>query len=208
MFQFLGIFKYMSHNELTGSPHTVHIPVMGTGFTIDTPLKAARYGISSVVSLVDDLLIEQMRKFHSEKAGEPYEEIASQDPDARARRITTYLNLMDLLIHKQVQALQSSPFEPGSEITRYYELLPESDLKRTYQRMLAAVDVQEKSRLQESLRVRALPALMEMARWKAPAHAIPAFMLVGRIAGLGEQQLEDAWSRGDRESVIAAASKK
>ena len=35
--------------------HTFHIPVMGTGFTIDTPLKVARYGIASVVSLVDDL---------------------------------------------------------------------------------------------------------------------------------------------------------
>ena len=35
---------------------------MGTGFTIDTPLNVAKYGISSVVSLVDDLLIEKMRK--------------------------------------------------------------------------------------------------------------------------------------------------
>jgi len=31
-------------------PHSFHIPVMGTGFTIDTPLKVARYGISSVIS--------------------------------------------------------------------------------------------------------------------------------------------------------------
>ena len=41
-------------------PHSFHIPVMGTGFTIDTPLKVARYGISSVISLVDDVLIEQV----------------------------------------------------------------------------------------------------------------------------------------------------
>ncbi len=34
---------------------------MGTGFTIDTPIKVAKYGISSVISLVDDVLIEQMR---------------------------------------------------------------------------------------------------------------------------------------------------
>ena len=49
------------------SVHTFHIPVMGTGFTIDTPLHVARYGISSVVSLVDDMMIEQMRKYHSMK---------------------------------------------------------------------------------------------------------------------------------------------
>ena len=54
------------------TPHTFHIPVMGTGFMIDAPLRVAKYGISSVLSLVDDVLIEQMRKFHSEKAGEPY----------------------------------------------------------------------------------------------------------------------------------------
>ena len=27
--------------------HTFHIPVMGTGYTIDTPLKVAHFGISS-----------------------------------------------------------------------------------------------------------------------------------------------------------------
>ncbi len=40
--------------------HTFSIPVMGTGFSIDTPLRVAQYGISSVISLVDDVLIEQM----------------------------------------------------------------------------------------------------------------------------------------------------
>ena len=44
------------HHPLTHPVHRFHIPVMGTGFTIDTPLKVARYGISSVVSLVDDVL--------------------------------------------------------------------------------------------------------------------------------------------------------
>jgi hypothetical protein len=42
--------------------HTFHIPVMGLAFSIDTPVKVARFGISSVVSIVDDVLIEQMRK--------------------------------------------------------------------------------------------------------------------------------------------------
>jgi hypothetical protein len=30
--------------------HAFHIPVLGLGFSIDTPLKVARYGISSVIS--------------------------------------------------------------------------------------------------------------------------------------------------------------
>jgi hypothetical protein len=75
---------------------------MGTGFTIDTPLRIAKYGISSVISLVDDALIEQIRKYHCEKAGEPYEEIPSSNNDARALRITAYLNLIDRLVKPQV----------------------------------------------------------------------------------------------------------
>jgi hypothetical protein len=54
-------------------------------------------------------------------------------------------------------------------------------------------------------RNRALPALVEMSRWKTLEHALPAFVLTGRIAGMSEQQIQDAWTRGDRESVIAAA---
>ncbi len=40
------------------------------------------------------------------------------------------------------------------------------------------------------LRERALESLQEMARWKTPAHAWPAFVLVGRIKGLTEEQIE------------------
>mgnify|MGYP001580118501 CR=1 FL=1 len=119
------------------SPHTFHIPVMGTGFTIDTPLKVARYGISSVVSLVDDTLIEQMRKFHCEKSGEPYEEISAHQEDVRARRITAYLNLLDRLVNNQVTAMRAAPFQKGSDICRYFELLPDCAEKAAYLDMLA-----------------------------------------------------------------------
>jgi hypothetical protein len=125
---------------MSSQPHTFHIPVMGTGFTIDTPLRVARYGISSVVSLVDDILIEQMRKFHSQRWGLPFSPIAAAEEDSRARRITAYLDLMGELLARQVEQLQASPFEPGSEITRYYDLLPESELKQDYRDMLSAGD--------------------------------------------------------------------
>ncbi len=130
---------------------------MGTGFTIDTPLRIAKYGISSVISLVDDTLVEQMRKFHCEKAGQPYKEITDGNDDARALRITAYLNLMDRLIKPQVEALQAAPFEPGSQITRYFELLPASPLKQAYLDMLENTDPKEKEQLQAALRTQAVP---------------------------------------------------
>lgn len=144
------------------TPHTFHIPVMGTGFTIDTPLKVAKYGISSAISLVDDVLIEQMRKLHCERCGEPYVAINSHDEDARARRITAYLNLLDRLIHKQVAALQASPFQSGSEITRYYEMLPKTPQKQLYQDMLATKDLKRKIELQNTLRQFAVPGSIDV----------------------------------------------
>jgi len=144
------------------SAHTFHIPVMGTGFMIDGPLRVAKYGISSALSLVDDVLIEQMRKFHCEREGEPYEEITSEEEDARARRITAYLNLLDRLVGRQVELLRASPFEAGSEITRYYDMLPESPLLQAYREMLATDDPQQRGRQQEWLRRRAVPGSIDV----------------------------------------------
>lgn len=56
-----------------------------------------------------------------------------------------------------------------------------------------------------SLRKRALPSLVEMARWKSQGHAMAAYMMLGRLAGLSEKEIEDAWHSGSRETVIARA---
>ncbi len=54
----------------------------------------------------------------------------------------------------------------------------------------------------DHLRERALPSLAEMARWKHLAHALPAFILVGRVGGLSENEIETAWSGNGREDLI------
>jgi len=143
------------------SAHTFHVPILGIGFTIDTPLKVGRYGISSVISLVDDDFIEQMRKHYCETDGLPYEEISQKDDDARARRITAYLNLLGLLLDRQVKTLQSSPFEEGTEITRYYEFLPDSPLKNKYLEMLDTKDPVAKEKIQSELRHQAVPGSID-----------------------------------------------
>src|SRR5688500_16469724 len=106
--------------------HSFHIPVMGLAFTIDSPLKIARYGISSVVSLIDDVLIEDMRAYYSSVNGLPYTPIKKDEYDARAKRITAYLNLLDFVVKNQFEKLQNSSFtEKDSEIIKYLELLPD-----------------------------------------------------------------------------------
>ena len=54
------------------SPHKFHIPVMGLAFTIDSPVKVAQYGISSVISIMEDRLIEMMRNHYYSFINEPY----------------------------------------------------------------------------------------------------------------------------------------
>jgi hypothetical protein len=52
------------------------------------------------------------------------------------------------------------------------------------------------------IRARALDSVVEMARWHDLQHALPGFILAGRIAGLTDKQIETAWVNGDREAVI------
>ena len=122
----------------------------------------ARYGISSTISLVDDTFIEQMRRFHCEQAGEPYKEISRDQDDHRARRITAYLNLIDRLVEKGTDELRASTFEPGSEITRYFELLPDCPLKSSYVQMLGTSDPGEMAHKQEALRRQVLPGSIDV----------------------------------------------
>ncbi len=60
----------------------------------------------------------------------------------------------------------------------------------------------------EQIKERALPAVIEMARWRHLAHALPAYILLGRIAGVPEKDIQDAWSRGERDQLVAELAKK
>lgn len=71
------------------SVHTFNIPVMGLAYTIDSPIRVAHLGISSVISIMDDELIEKMNAFYSRKFNWPYQEINSKTHDGRALRITS-----------------------------------------------------------------------------------------------------------------------
>lgn len=142
--------------------HFFHIPVMGTSFTVDTPIKVAHYGISSVISIIDHRLTEDMRKYHCDQAGRPYEEIPERSEDSRAQRITAYLNLVNDLVRENFRKVRSSFFETGSEIVKYFEMLPDfSSLKREYNHMLEHGKA-EMGALQERLRERMRPGSIDV----------------------------------------------
>ncbi|MBN1650022.1 MAG: hypothetical protein JW857_01765 [Bacteroidales bacterium] len=118
--------------------HTFHIPVMGIGFTIDTPLRVSQFGIDSVISLVDDILLEKLRKMYCQNFDIPYEEISEKTKDFRAKRITSYLNLMQKLAEKKFEELKNASAEKAQEIKTYFNLLPDSStIKQEFQRLTA-----------------------------------------------------------------------
>jgi hypothetical protein len=134
-------------------PHKFHIPVLGLCYTIDTALMVAKYGISSVLSIVEDELIEDIRSYHTLRNGIVFEPIPKTDPDFRAKRITAYLNLLQDLVNTQVKELKELPFETGSDIEKYFDLLPATCLqKKNYTNMVAIEEGDEKQQLQQQLK--------------------------------------------------------
>lgn len=137
------------------SGHTFHIPVMGLAYTVDSPVKVARFGISSVISIIEDRLLEMMRAHYYPEVGEPCVPITNREPDYRAKRVTDYLNLVQTLVHKQVEKLKEEAFEAGNDITRYFEMLPDdSILKNMYLDMIHCPNQMEKAARQSELRSR------------------------------------------------------
>lgn len=110
---------------------------MGLAFTIDTPVKVAPYGISSVISIVDDGLIEKMREYYCVKTGIPYAYISDKNKDYRAERITSYLNLIQDIVREKFEEVKNSILEKGEEVHKLIEMLPDySDVKRKFSELL------------------------------------------------------------------------
>lgn len=144
------------------TPHHFHIPVMGTGFTVDTPIRVARYGISSVISIADDHLLEQMREYYSRVYSRPYQPIGPREPEARVRRIQAYLDLVHDVVAQQVEELRSAPFEPDSDITRYFEMLPPGELRSAYLGMRSEVRPEAREEAEAELRRRVVPGSIDV----------------------------------------------
>lgn len=108
--------------------HSFHIPVMGIGFTIDTPLKVSQYGIDSVISLVDDILLEKLRKMYCDKHGISYFEITEQTEDYRAIRITSYLDLIHDLALIKFENFKNETIKTVKGIKQYFDLLPDTSI--------------------------------------------------------------------------------
>ncbi|UQD54963.1 hypothetical protein [Flavobacterium sp. K5-23] len=122
---------------LTKPLHTFHIPVMGLAYTIDSPIRVAKYGISSVISIIDDDLIEKMNAFYSEKFDIPYQEITQKIHDYRAERVTSYLNLVDKIVKDKFENFKNELAESKQALENYIAMLPnKSEIKQGLQNLM------------------------------------------------------------------------
>jgi hypothetical protein len=124
---------------------------------------------------------------------------AMQDPDESVRA-----NAMRAL--GALAALATRDPEAGFRVepTWFVEMLHSivwSDRYRASQALVSLTANRPENTL-SLLRERATDSLLEMARWRTPAHAEPSFILMGRMAGLTEEQIQAAWPNG-RETVLA-----
>jgi len=143
--------------------HTFHIPVMGLAFTIDSPIKVAQYGISSVISIIEDTLMEKMRGFYYGQRNEVYKPIPKTEEDYRVKRITDYLNLVNKIVQEKFEKLKNSTFETGSDLVLYFEMLPNTSvLKQAYLKMLETRDGKTKESLQNFLRGEIMPGSIDV----------------------------------------------
>ena len=150
---YLDSFPKLNNSMYPIQQHKFHIPVMGLAYTIDSPVKVARYGISSVISIVEDNLIEMMRGYYYPIAKKEFFPIPTSEKDYRAKRITDYLNLVNTLVHDQVEKLKKTAFETGSEIVKYFTMLPDDNtIKKIYRQMTQVTDCAEVEKMQTFLR--------------------------------------------------------
>lgn len=127
---------------------------------------------------------------------------ALQDPDdaVRANALRS-LNAFAVLARLQPQlGIRVPP-------TWFVEMLNSivlSDRTRAANALVTLTD-QDAAVALDEIRDRALDSVVEMAQWKNLRYALPGFILVGRLAGMNEQEIQKAWTGGDRQAAIAVA---
>ena len=129
---------------------------------------------------------------------------ALQDQDDMVRE-NAMRSLQAVTVGARLHPEQQIHIEP----TWFVELMNSVVWSDRHNAALALVNMTDKGAPETLalLRERALGSVLEMARWHNLPDALPAFILAGRLAGLDEKKIQDAWISGQRELVLHEASR-
>ena len=129
-------------------------------------------------------------------------EYALQDPDDAVRsNALRALNAIAVLARLQPQL---GIHVPPTWIVEMLNSIVLSDRTRSADVLVTLTD-QDAAATLDQIRDRALDGVVEMAQWKVLRYALPPFILVGRLAGMNEQEIQKAWTSGDRQAPIGLA---
>ena len=118
--------------------HKIHIPVMGICYTADTPIRVAYLGITSVISLVDDGLLEEYRLAYAERLGLDL----GSPQTTRIGRIRSYLDFVADEVERKFTRLCAERFDGGSDKDLYFLMLPQdSCLRVEYDRVMSKTGI-------------------------------------------------------------------
>jgi len=130
---------------------------------------------------------------------------ATRDPAGGVRNdATRALAVMAISNQQTTRRPIMIPLRPFIEMLNSVEW---TDRNKSTWALSGLTDKRDPAVLSE-LRQKALPSLIEMARWKSSGHAYAPFFVLGRIAGFPEDEITAAWERGDRATFIEAAVKR
>jgi len=127
---------------------------------------------------------------------------AMQDPDETVRAYAAHaLSAIATLAQKQPALGIRIPAKPFVDLLNSAVL---SDREESIKTLLVLTSKKSAATL-DLIRAHSLPDLAEMARWKNARYALPAFQLLGRIAGLADSDVRASWDNGDHDAVIQKA---
>jgi hypothetical protein len=160
--------------------------------------------------------------------------VVEQSSDARHRAIAAAALGYSNASKAQVSALAAASFDPNEsvrnnavralavllgarpELARGIDVRPFVSLltsntwtdRNKGSMLFVAMTRPRDERLLQMLRADAFGALAEMARWRSRGHAAGARILLGRLAGIEEQHLQQLVDEGRADEILAAATRR
>lgn len=127
---------------------------------------------------------------------------AVKDPDQPVR--SAAIRSLRALQVKAKLDLESEIRIPSTWFIEMLNSLSFSDRDQAVRMLVELTDTRQ-DRVLIQLRERAMHSLIDMAAFNRLDHALPAYLVLGRIMGVSEQELQGKWASGERESVIQLA---
>jgi hypothetical protein len=151
-------------------------------------------------------LAAQVLGYVSDKAsavGDLSSAMRDPDPDVR-NNATRALWLIAAFAQKASVSTIQVPPEPFVDLLNS---LTWTDRNKSSLALMSLTEPREPSLL-SALRQKAVPALTEMARWKSRGHAVASVMILGRVAGIPEDELTAAAAIGSHVPIVDIALKR